>query len=124
MSAIGKLIKQRREIMSLTLRELATASEVSASHLSRIERGGRLPSVHTLRRIARPLSFKEEELFTLANFMSPVAVEDDVSDKSGNASGLDPYVARILAGEPLEVQYAAVRVIDILKRLTGGDKQG
>ncbi len=123
MSEIGKLIKQRRAVMSMTLRELAKVSKVSASHLSRIERGGRLPSVHTLRRIASPLSFKEAELFTLADFMSPVAAED-INDKSGNTSGLDPYVARILAEEPLEVQHAAVRVIGILKRLTGGDKQG
>ena len=122
MSELGKLIKQRRMVMSLTLRELANASDVSASHLSRIERGGRLPSAHTLRRIARPLTFEEEELFTLANYMSPVPAED-INEKSGNTWGLDPYVARALAEESLEVQRAAFEIISILKSLVRGIKR-
>lgn len=123
MSELGKVIKRRRMIMSLTLKELAAASDVSASHLSRIERGGRLPSAHTLRRIARPLSFGEGELFTLANFLSPVPAED-INEKSGNTLGLDPYVARALAEESLEVQRAAVGVVSILKSLVRDIKQG
>ncbi len=118
MNKLGEVIKQRRLTMSLTLRELAAASSVSASHLSRIERGGRLPSAHTLRRIARPLSFEEGELFTLANFLSPVST-GGLDEGSGNMQNLDPYVARVLAGEPFEVQRAVVTVIDILKGLNG-----
>jgi len=118
MSELGQLLRQRREVMSLTLRELAAASDVSASHLSRIEQGERLPSAHTLRKIAKPLSYKEEELFTLANFLSHASNVDGDS-KSGSILGLDPYVARALAEEPLEVQRAAVRLMDIIRSLKG-----
>jgi len=43
----------------LTLRELASASDISASHLGRIEQGNRFPSARILRRIAKPLGFEE-----------------------------------------------------------------
>ncbi len=82
-----------------------------------------MPSAHILRRIARPLSFGEEELFTLANFLSPVPAED-INEKSGNTLGLDPYVAGVLAEEPLEVQRAAIGVVSILKSLVRNIKQG
>ena len=36
---LGKLLKQRRVMIPMTLGELAAASGVSSSHLGRIERG-------------------------------------------------------------------------------------
>jgi len=45
---------------------------VSASHLGRIERGERFPSGSVLRRIAGPLGFEEDELFTLAGYLCPI----------------------------------------------------
>ncbi|MDP6501613.1 MAG: helix-turn-helix transcriptional regulator [Dehalococcoidales bacterium] len=45
--------------LSITLRELAAASNVSASHLGRIERGECFPSAHVLQRISDPLGFKK-----------------------------------------------------------------
>lgn len=68
---LGKILKQRRVMIPLTLQELSHAAGVSASHLGRIERGKRFPSAYILRRIAKPLGFKESELFTLANYLSP-----------------------------------------------------
>ncbi len=70
---IGKIIKQQRVMIPMTLQKLVAKSGVSASHLARIERGGRFPSAHVLRKIARPLNFDESELFTLADFLSPPA---------------------------------------------------
>jgi transcriptional regulator with XRE-family HTH domain len=67
---LGKILKQRRVMVPLTLRELAVTSGVSSSHLGRIERGERFPSAHILRRIAKPLGCEETELLTLAGYLS------------------------------------------------------
>ncbi|MDO8687218.1 MAG: helix-turn-helix transcriptional regulator, partial [Dehalococcoidales bacterium] len=40
-SHLGRIIKQQRLALPLTLQELAAKSAVSASHLGRIERGER-----------------------------------------------------------------------------------
>ena len=51
---LGKIIKQQRITIPLTLQELTAKAAVSSSHLGRIERGERFPSAHVLRKIARP----------------------------------------------------------------------
>ena len=68
---LGRILKQQRITVPLTLQELAKTSGVSSSHLGRIERGERFPSARILRKIAKPLGFDEDELFTLAGFLSP-----------------------------------------------------
>ena len=40
---LGRILKQRRVMIPLTLRGLATISGMSPSHLGRIERGGEVP---------------------------------------------------------------------------------
>ncbi len=114
----GELIKQQRIAIPLTLQELAKASGVSASHLGRIERGERFPSGQILRKIARPLGFDEDELFTLAGYLSPrpSGVSEPAQSYKGGSS-LDPWVARTLAQEPVEVQRIAVSILAILKNL-------
>ena len=114
---LGRIIKQQRISLPLTLQELAAKSNVSASHLGRIERGERLPSAHILQRIAKPLGFEEDELFTLAGYLSPQSPM--VSEQSPVYSGdrLDPYVARILAQEPLEIQRAVIGILAILQSI-------
>ena len=67
-SQLGKIIKHQRIKIPLTMQELAALSKVSSSHLGRIERGERFPSARILRKIAKPLGFNEDELFTLADF--------------------------------------------------------
>jgi len=115
-SHLGKIIKQQRISLSLTLQELAAKSSVSASHLGRIERGERFPSAHVLQRIAKPLSFEEDELFTLAGYLSPQsAPQERVMTFTGER--LDPFVARILAQEPVDVQRAVIGILTILKSI-------
>ena len=101
----------------MTLQELTKKSGVSASHLGRIERGERFPSGRILRKIAGPLGFEENELFTLAGYLSPESPA--IAEKTANygRGRLDPYVARILAQEPVEVQRAVVGIISILKTI-------
>lgn len=53
---IGARIKQRRQDLGLSLRELARRAEVSASFVSQVERGESNASLDSLRRIAEALS--------------------------------------------------------------------
>ena len=65
---LGKMLRQRRLMIPLTLRELVAKSGVSASHLGRIERGECFPSPHILRKIAKALGFNEGELSIRAHY--------------------------------------------------------
>jgi transcriptional regulator with XRE-family HTH domain len=113
---LGKIIKQQRVTVPLTLQELAAESSVSSSHLGRIERGERFPSARILRKIAKPLGFDEDELFTLAGFLSPQTsnVAEEGRSRYSNRQ-LDPYVARMLAEEPVEIQRAVIGILSLLK---------
>ncbi len=117
---LGLIIKRQRVTLPLTLRDLAVQSSVSSSHLGRIERGERFPSAHTLRKIAKPLGFEEDELFTLAGYLSPAASSVAESRTDYIGGGLDPYVARMLAQETTEVQRAVIGILSMLKSIARG----
>lgn len=90
---------------------------ISPSHLGRIEKGERFPSARVLRKIAKPLGFDENDLFTLAGYLSPQppSIAETTADYSGGR--LDPYVANMLAQEPVEVQRAVTGILTILKSI-------
>ncbi len=118
---LGKILKQQRIAVPLTLQELAATSSVSSSHLGRIERGERFPSARILRKIAKPLGFDEDELFTLAGFLTPQT--QGVAEERGSgyvARQLDPYVAKMLAEEPAEIQRAVIGILSLLKTIARG----
>ncbi len=113
---LGKILRQQRQAASLTLYDLSAASDVSPSHLGRIEKGDRYPSASVLKRIAKPLGFSEEQIFTLAGYLT--SDQNGKSDESLKIkTGLDPYVARLLAQEPVEVQKSVVGILSILKNI-------
>ncbi len=114
---LGRIIKQQRMAVPLTLQELAAMSEVSASHLGRIERGERFPSASILRKVAQPLGFEEDELFTLAGYLSPQSPRVAEAHHPYSGGRLDPYVARVLAEESLDVQRAVIGILSILKSI-------
>ena len=58
MSSIGERIKKSRNDRGLSLRELATKVELSASFLSQIEQGKASPSIENLKKIATSLDVK------------------------------------------------------------------
>ena len=124
---LGRIIRQQRVTIPLTLQQLAALSEVSASHLGRIEKGKRFPSASILRKIAQPLAFDEDELFTLAGYFSPrptIIAEKELGYSGGR---LDPYVAKVLAEEPIEVQRAVIGILSVLKSMArgvAGSKEG
>jgi transcriptional regulator with XRE-family HTH domain len=92
-------------------------SGVSSSHIGRIERGERFPSGSILRKIAGPLGFDEDELFTLAGYLSPHSHSVAESHPAYGSGELDPYVARTLAQEPTEVQRAVIGILSILSTI-------
>jgi len=114
---LGRILKQQRVMLPLTLRELTAISGVSSSHLGRIERGERFPSASVLRAIAKPLGFEESELFSLAGYLSPpsAGIEEEKGDYSGGQ--LDPYVSKMLSQEPIEVQRTVIGILSILKSI-------
>ena len=119
-SNLGEIIKQQRVMMSLTLQEVAHKAGVSSSHLGRIERGERFPSAHVLRRIAIPLGFEENELFALAGYLSPHPPSLSEGSPPYGGGRLDPYVARVLSQEPIDIQRAVVGILTILKSIGKG----
>ena len=119
---LGKILKRQRLLIPLTLRKLAVISGISPSHLGRIERGERFPSASVLKNIANPLGFEEDELFSLAGYLSPrsVGIEEGKTEYIGGQ--LDPYVTRVLGEEPVEVQRAVIGILAILKSIARAPK--
>ncbi|MCK5576848.1 MAG: helix-turn-helix transcriptional regulator [Dehalococcoidales bacterium] len=117
----GLMLRQQRLMIPMTLHDLTLKSGVSPSYLGRIERGERFPSATILQRIARPLGFDIDELFTLAGYLStqPAAVSEASPDYSGNH--LDPYVYRVLSQEPIAAQRAVIGIISILRSIAKVD---
>lgn len=112
---LGRILKQRRMTVPLTLRELSATSGVSASHLGRIERGERFPSARVLRKLAPPLDSDESELLTLAGYLSPKPSAE--AETPPGAEQVDPYVASVLSKEPVRIQLAVISILTILKSI-------
>jgi len=119
---LGRIIKQQRVMIPMTLRKLAAITGISPSHLGRIERGERLPSASTLRKIAKPLGFEESELFFLAGYLSSPSAGIDNKDTGYRGGQLDPYVSKLLSQEPAEVQRTVIGILSILKSIAKAPK--
>jgi len=114
---LGEIIRRQRVMVPLTLQELSAMSGVSPSHLGRIERGERFPSARILRKVARPLHFEENEIFALAGYLSPQSPSVAEAREEYSGGQLDPYVARVLAQEPVDVQRAVISILTVLKSI-------
>ncbi len=116
-TGLGELIRQQRVAIPLTLQELASLSGTSPSHLGRVERSERFPSARILRKLAKPLGFGENELFTLAGYLSPQPSATSEAQPGYGGGQLDPYVSRVLAQESVETQRAVIGILSILKSI-------
>jgi len=116
-NALGRVLKQQRLMVPLTVRKLATMSGISPSYLGRIERGERFPSASILRKMAKPLGLGESELFSLAGYLSPHSDGVEEGKVEYTQGRLDPYVSRVLSGEPVKVQHAVIGILSILKSI-------
>lgn len=111
------MLRLQRITLQLTLQELTDRSGISASHIGRIERGERFPSAKVLRKLAHHLQYDENELFTLAGYLTSPNNNGHNGKKANPASQLDPQVARVLAAESPEVQRSIIRLLPILKNV-------
>ena len=114
---LGRILKQRRLMIPLTLGKMTIISGISPSHLGRIERGERFPSASVLRKIAKPLGFEESELFSLAGYLSPPSAGIEEGKAAYSGGQLDPYVSKVLSQEPVEVQRTVIGILSILKTI-------
>ena len=121
MTNFGEMLRLQRATMRLTLQQLASKAKVSPSYLGRIEKGTRFPSARILKRIAKPLGYDEDQLFTLAGYLSAAPSSTAVKNAVHASGGqLDPYVSKILAQEPIETQHAVIGILSILKSISRG----
>ncbi len=114
---IGGIVKQLRVRADMTRGQLAVASGVSASHVTRIENGQRYPSARILRRIAPNVGIGELDLLAFAGYVSPEHAEIVAVPDSGK---LDPYVVAYLSREPVVVQRAVIGVFSAIREAVEG----
>jgi len=67
--------------------------------------------------LASQAKTKKAELFTLASYLSPQPHSIGEMEPPPNSKRLDPYVARVLEQEPVDVQRTVVRILTILKNI-------
>ena len=77
---IGDFIKQSRIKNKLTINQLALYSDVSAAHISRIERGLRGASPDILKKLSKPLKVSYEELLKISGYLDAPFFEDNTSE--------------------------------------------
>ena len=63
----GSTVRAERTTRQLTQQELAFASELSLTYIGEIERGQRMVSLDTLKRLASALNMSASELLTKAS---------------------------------------------------------
>lgn len=114
---LGRIIREKRVMSDLSLRQLSETTGVSLAHLARIERGGRFPSAKILRRIAGPLGFEEIELLYQAGFLAHIPPAAEGKQGVRQVRRVDPDVEMVLSKEPVEVQRTVVAILSILEGL-------
>jgi transcriptional regulator with XRE-family HTH domain len=96
--AVGSHIRDRRQSLDLSVRELARRVGLSASLISQIERGKATPSVATLYAITTELGMSLDELFSERAKAAPTAI-GAFADAAAGLRGLDAE-ARANGSEP------------------------
>ena len=69
LEALGDFIRTQRKLANLSLRELASLTNLSNAYLSQIERGMHEPSVRVLRSIAQALDISANTVLTQAGLL-------------------------------------------------------
>jgi transcriptional regulator with XRE-family HTH domain len=69
LEALGGFLRTQRKLANLSLRELASMTDISNAYLSQIERGMHEPSVRVLRSIAQALDLSANTLLTQAGLL-------------------------------------------------------
>ena len=83
---LGILLRNKRILKKISVREMARSINMSASFLSDIELGRTNPSINTLRIIVDFLKLSQTEK---ANLISGISVPEDLLEVTDNAIGGD-----------------------------------
>ncbi len=70
-TALGSFIRAQRQLSDMSLRQLATLSNVSNAYLSQIERGLHQPSFKVVQSIAEALNISTEYLLSQSGWLTP-----------------------------------------------------
>ena len=106
--ALGALIKAQRQMANLSLRELASLTNLSNAYLSQLERGLHEPSVRALRSIGDALNVSAETLLQQAGMF---ADEDEAAPAEAPPPSVEAAVRADpgLSGAPTEALLAVYR---------------
>ncbi len=85
--ALGRFIHTQRKLAKLSLRELASLSDISNAYLSQVERGLHQPSMRVVTQVARALGIPPETLLSQAGLLddSEPAAAAGASPEHGSA---------------------------------------
>jgi transcriptional regulator with XRE-family HTH domain len=119
--AIGEKLQAARKQKEISLRELATKAEMSASMLSQIENGKAFPSVRSIYNIAGALGLPVDYFFPSQNeVVSPITTEEmTASDlreaqlKGGNDSSAPSFDMTFQSSETPIVHVSSRPTIDL-----------
>ena len=78
--ALGDFIRTQRKLANLSLRELASLTDLSNAYLSQIERGLHEPSVRVLRSIAQALDISANVVLAQAGLLDESAAAQSTED--------------------------------------------
>jgi len=101
---IGKRIKEVRQKIGLTQEELGERAELHYSYIGQLERGNKLPSIKTLKKIAAALNIKLEAL-----------LEDVPTYETSSQNLLNREILNILKDSPPEDLKLFLDVICLVK---------
>lgn len=105
--SFGAYIKSLREARGYSINQLALYSDVSAAHISRIERGVRdIPSPEFIEKLAKGLRVSYEHLMEKAGYIKPRdSTSSSIADifiKNSDMVKI-PVLGSIRAGQPIEM---------------------
>ncbi len=108
---LGGVIKDRREFLRLTQRELATKLGVKASHVAYLENGRRGPSLALLKRLSEVLGARKEDLFLLAHPEAKDLIASNGRAEKGAQDAWRQFAADRALQARYEVTPAELRVL-------------
>ncbi|QRK05223.1 helix-turn-helix transcriptional regulator [Archangium violaceum] len=114
--SLGEVARAARERLGLTQAQVARQTGLAANVYGRIERGGMMPAVPTLRKLARTLGISADALLALSS--ADVAASVDAPAPEGNLSPeLLQLVSMLRGWSPAKVK-RLIRVLKVLENAT------
>lgn len=124
---VAAVLREQRTRAELSLRRLASMTQVSDSYLSQIERGLYEPSPEVLKSIARALNLPLRALYEQLGWLDAEdegdGTDDDSGDRSTGEGGPPSVVEAIEADERLNEAQRRL-MIDMYRNLVGDGGEG